>query len=160
MERFGQPAQTALPVGILGRYDVPARTTILPQDEVRRPRTAVQKPGQSQHDALMNQAQKWVSQTFFGTLLKQMRDSPFKSQVFSGGRGGQVFSEMQDQRLAEHMAHASGRKLAVSIAKHIERSRNNPATRKKAPDPRGFLDTDGPEEIPGTEMRSHVPSAR
>src|SRR4051812_39219632 len=33
----------------------------------------------SEHDRLVKQSQKLVSQTFFGTLMKQMRESPFKS---------------------------------------------------------------------------------
>ncbi len=70
---------------------------------------------------LFQTAQKWVAQTFFGTLLKQMHDSPFKSEMWSGGRGGQAFAPLMDQHLAERMASASGRSLARSIVKHIQR---------------------------------------
>jgi Rod binding domain-containing protein len=70
---------------------------------------------------LFQTAQKWVAQTFFGTLLKQMHDSPFKSEMWSGGRGGQAFAPLMDQHLAERMASASGRGLARSIVKHIQR---------------------------------------
>jgi Rod binding domain-containing protein len=72
---------------------------------------------------LFQTAQKWVSQTFFGTLLKQMHESPFKSDLWSGGRGGQAFSPLYDQHLAERMAKASGRPLANSIVKHIQRGK-------------------------------------
>ena len=74
----------------------------------------------SAHDKLVKQAQVWVSQTFFGTLLKQMRESPFKSELFSGGRGGQAFSELYDQRLAERMSRGAGTKLVNSIVRKIE----------------------------------------
>ena len=40
--------------------------------------------GANQKD-LFKTAQKWVGQTFFGTLLKQMHESPFKSELWSGG---------------------------------------------------------------------------
>jgi Rod binding domain-containing protein len=50
-----------------------------------------------------------------------MHDSPFKSKLFSGGRGGEAFGQLYDQHLAERMATGSGRKLADSIVKHIER---------------------------------------
>ena len=70
---------------------------------------------------LFQTAQKWIGQTFFGTLLKQMHESPFKSDLWSGGRGGQAFSPLMDQHLAERMARASGRSLAQSIVKHIQR---------------------------------------
>ena len=73
--------------------------------------------------ALVKQARVWVSQTFFGTLLKQMQDSPFRSEVFSGGRGGQAFSSLFSQHLTERMAGGkSAEKLVNSIVKRIERT--------------------------------------
>src|SRR5437899_993984 len=76
-----------------------------------------------QHAALTRQAEKWVSQTFFGTLLKQMHESPFKSQMFNGGHGGEAFQPLMDQHLADRMARrASGKKLVGSIVQHIERA--------------------------------------
>jgi Rod binding domain-containing protein len=69
---------------------------------------------------LEKQAQKWVSQTFFGTLLKQMHDSPFKSELFSGGRGGKAFEPLMDQHLADHMARGSGQKLVRSIVRQLQ----------------------------------------
>ena len=83
----------------------------------------------SQHDQLTDQTRTWVAQTFFGTLLKQMRESPFKSELFSGGRGGQAFSSMHDQQLAEHMARGAGSKLVNAIVRRIEA---NAAYRKQA----------------------------
>ena len=78
------------------------------------------RPGPSQHDKLLDQAQRWVSQTFFGTLMKQLRDSPFRSKLLDGGRGGEAFGSLYDQHLADHMSRGVGRKLAESIAKKIE----------------------------------------
>jgi len=72
------------------------------------------------HEELVKQTQKWVAQTFYGELLKQMRNSPFKDKVFSGGRGGEAFTEMFDQKLAEKMASGSGRKLVDAIVNRIE----------------------------------------
>jgi Rod binding domain-containing protein len=78
---------------------------------------------QAHRAALVKQARVWVSQTFFGTLLKQMHDSPFKSELFSGGRGGQAFSSLFDQHLTQRMAGGkSAEKLVNSIVKKIERS--------------------------------------
>jgi hypothetical protein len=80
-------------------------------------------PAQANRDALVKQARVWVSQTFFGTLLKQMHDSPFRSELFSGGRGGQVFSSLFNQHLTERMAGGtSAEKLVNSIVKRIERT--------------------------------------
>ena len=76
--------------------------------------------------ALTKQAQIWVSQTFFGTLLKQMRDSPFRSELFSGGRGGQAFSSLFDEHLTQRMAAGNAAKpLVDSIVNKIERSHPN-----------------------------------
>jgi hypothetical protein len=73
--------------------------------------------------ALVKQARVWVSQTFFGTLLKQMHESPFRSELFSGGRGGQAFSSLFNQHLTERMAGGrSAEKLVNSIVKRIERA--------------------------------------
>jgi len=74
----------------------------------------------SQHEKIAGQAQKWVAQTFFGTLLKQMRNSPFKSKLFEGGRGGEAFQSLYDQRLADHMARGAGHKLVNAITRKIE----------------------------------------
>ena len=78
------------------------------------------KPGLTDHDRIQKQTEKWVSQTFFGTLLKQMDDSPFKSDLFSGGRGGQAFSSLYHQQLADRIARGAGHKLVNSIVRRIE----------------------------------------
>jgi Rod binding domain-containing protein len=74
----------------------------------------------AQHQALVRQAQQWVGQTFFGELMKQMHQSPFKSDLFDGGRGGQAFSEMYDQKLIEHMSRGAGNKLVNAIVRKLE----------------------------------------
>jgi Rod binding domain-containing protein len=84
------------------------------------PAARLTKATPSQHDRLVGQAQKWVAQTFFGTLLKQMDESPFKSDLFSGGRGGQAFSTLYHQQLADRMARGAGQKLVNSIVRRIE----------------------------------------
>lgn len=66
------------------------------------------------------QAEIFVSQAFFGTLLRQMRESPFKSDLFEGGRGGQAFGSLYDQHLAERMASGAGKSLVNSIVRHLE----------------------------------------
>jgi hypothetical protein len=72
--------------------------------------------------AIERQVRVWVSQTFFGTLLKQMHNSPFKSELFSGGRGGQAFSSLLDQRLSERMAGGAAKPLVDGIVRHIQRT--------------------------------------
>jgi Rod binding domain-containing protein len=86
-------------------------------------------PAAKHHADLIQQSQKWVSQTFFGTMLKQMRNSPFKSEMFSGGRGGEAFSEMFDQKLADHMGKGSGKKLVNALVRHMEGAHGAKAAR-------------------------------
>ena len=74
----------------------------------------------SDHDQIVDQARKWVSQSFYGTLLKQARNSPFHSKLFEGGRGGEAYGALFDQNMAEHMARGTGRKLVDTIARRIE----------------------------------------
>ncbi len=75
---------------------------------------------QSRRQRLTVEARRWVSQTFFGTLLEQVRNSPFKSDLLSGGRGGEAFGSMLDQHLADRMARGAGEKLVRSIVRRLE----------------------------------------
>jgi Rod binding domain-containing protein len=72
------------------------------------------------HKQLVSQTQKWVGDAFYGTLLKQMRESPFKSDIFDGGHGGEMFTTLFDQQLADRMSGAAPDKLVQSIVKKIE----------------------------------------
>lgn len=137
-------------------------------DRAARPLTAA-VPGnagrfatgpKSEHDQLVDKTRSWVSLTFFGTLLKQMRDSPFKSELFSGGQGGQAFGGLYDQQLADHMARGAGSKLVNSIVRRIEA---NSAYRKQASvegTSRGDNLTDDRRNDKPQATRSHVPPTR
>ena len=96
---------------------LPANTHVAPHDLNS---AHVKGSTTSQHDRLVKQTQTWVAQTFFGTLMKQMRDSPFKSDLLDGGRGGQAFSELYDQHLSERMSRGAGSHLVNSIVHRIE----------------------------------------
>ena len=89
----------------------------------------------TQHDKIVKQSQKLVSQAFFGTLLKQMHDSPFKSEIFDGGRGGKAFSSLLDQHLADRMASGVGNKLVNAMVNRIEKNtgvKKEPKAAKKS----------------------------
>jgi hypothetical protein len=81
-------------------------------------------PGQRQkspadQDKVIATARKWVAQTFYGTLLRQMRNSPFKSDLFEGGRGGQAFAPLLDQHLVDSMSKGTANKLTSAIARKL-----------------------------------------
>jgi len=137
----------------------PGKAELKPLDLSRPPaQIAASSAGKSQHDQLTEKTQKWVSQTFFGTLLKQMGDSPFKSELFSGGQGGQSFGSLYDQHLAEHMTRGAGSKLVNGIVRRIEA---NAAYRKQAAQESGKSDnrTGGRNNGKSRTMRSHGATA-
>jgi Rod binding domain-containing protein len=115
--RHGAPVVTDLNAG------KPKLQTHVAPEDLKAP-VGKFKPAESQHEQLVKQTQKWVAQAFYGTMLKQMRDDPFRSDLFDGGRGGKAFGAMYDQELASRMARGAGSKLVNSIVKHIE-NRNN-----------------------------------
>ena len=113
------PAQPLKPLDLSGPHRASPRKL---EAHDLDPAARLAKPGaaNTQHDKLVKQTKNWVAQTFFGTLLKQMENSPFKSEMLSGGRGGEAFSSLYHQRLAEHMANGAGSKLVNSIVRRIE----------------------------------------
>ena len=92
--------------------------------------TAIPQPDQQKR--LTDQARKWVAQTFFGTMLKQMRNSPFKSELFEGGRGGQAFAPLLDQRLIDSMSKGTASKLTSAIARKLIGKANHVAPSLRA----------------------------
>jgi Rod binding domain-containing protein len=84
----------------------------------------------TEHDKLVRNTQKWVAQTFYGAMLKEMRKSPFRSEEFEGGRGGEAYEEMFDQRLADHMSQSAGSQLVNSIVSRIEAKRHQGSARQ------------------------------
>lgn len=74
------------------------------------------------HDKLVKSTRIWVAQTFYGQMLKQMHESPFKTESWvTGGRGGEAFQGQLDQKLAERMSSShAGDRLVKSIVKRIE----------------------------------------
>jgi Rod binding domain-containing protein len=77
----------------------------------------------SQHDKLIQQTRKWVAMSFFEPMLKEMRDSPFHSDLMDGGSAGKAFASMYDERLSERMASDASDTLVNSIVRKIEGSK-------------------------------------
>jgi hypothetical protein len=92
----------------------------------------VKVSAEEHHRQLVEQSEKWVAQTFYGQLLKQMHESPFKNEKFEGGRGGEAFGQMFDQKLADKMSKGSGSTLVASLVKRIERNEAGKAYRPQA----------------------------
>jgi Rod binding domain-containing protein len=113
------PAPAQLKPFDTGNTAHPTATELLPLGESQYQHISSRQP-KTENDKIHETARKWVAQTFYGAMLKQMRESPFKSEIFSGGRGGQAFSTMLDQHLADHMSRSAGSKLVNAIARKLE----------------------------------------
>jgi Rod binding domain-containing protein len=109
---------------------------------------ASSRPPKTEHEKIEETARKWVAQTFYGTMLKQMRESPFKSEIFSGGRGGQAFSSLLDQHLAEHMTRGTGNKLVHAIARKLEAAGNYQKQSRARPTAAGTTPNNTPNTTP------------
>jgi len=55
---------------------------------------------------------QFVGETFFGQMIKAMRQTVGKPAYFDGGRAEEVFRGQLDQALAEHMTKASADRFA------------------------------------------------
>lgn len=99
---------------------VPAAASTARQRGQARPLALAPGTGQPTLEAeLTKQVEIFVAGSFFGTMLKQMRDSPFRSELFGGGRAGSAYDAMYHQVLAERMGRGVGRGLVRSIVRRI-----------------------------------------
>lgn len=55
---------------------------------------------------------QFVGQTFYGTMLKAMRETVGKPAYLHGGRGEEVFQAQFDQTLSEHLSEATAEQFA------------------------------------------------
>lgn len=66
-----------------------------------------------------------VNQFFMGSMLKQMRESPFKIDMFGGGKGGDAYAGLFDQHIAENAGNGIARSLVKSMVKQYARTVSN-----------------------------------
>jgi hypothetical protein len=138
------------------RPGIPPAGPLMPMDERSDSVPHQRKGPQTEQEKVLATARKWVAQTFYGTLLKQMRNSPFKSELFEGGRGGQAFAPMLDQHLADHMSRGADNKLVHAIARKLMKGSNG-AGAQTSPAPVATPDDANPYQ----DVRIHVaPSLR
>jgi Rod binding domain-containing protein len=142
--------------GLDDRPGIPPAGPMMPLDERSDSVPHQRKGPQTQEDKVLATARKWVAQTFYGTLLKQMRNSPFKSEMFEGGRGGQAFAPMLDQHLADHMSRGSDNKLVHAIARKLMKGSNGAGAQTSV------APATTPDSVnPNQDVRIHVaPSLR
>src|SRR5947207_2558867 len=91
--------------------------------------------GATAQGPLADASRKLVAQSFFGTLLKQMREDPFKSSMLDGGRGGESFNALLDQHLSEKLGRGAGNKLINAFVRRYEKlmpNRKSKITNRKS----------------------------
>lgn len=62
---------------------------------------------------------EFVSFAFYQPMFEQMRNSPFKSDMFHGGMGEDMFRRQMDEIMSQRMAASSKNPIADAIYKHI-----------------------------------------
>ena len=101
-------------------------------DDAFNGRTADRQTGQgdqpmSEKDAeLQKTAEQLVNSLFMGTMLKGMRNSPFKDDLFSGGKAGNAYAGMFDQQLTQHAGGGLAQDLVRSMVKAYRKHQPNP----------------------------------
>jgi hypothetical protein len=74
--------------------------------------------------SLHDHAAKVVGQTFMGTLLKQMRSSPYADNRFSGGSAGSNYAALLDMHISEIAGQRLARNLSEAIARTLGKPKN------------------------------------
>jgi hypothetical protein len=74
---------------------------------------------------LEQSSQVLVNQFFMGSMLKQMRESPFKNEMFSGGKGGDAYAGLFDQHISENAGGRIAKSLVKSMVKQYQRTAAN-----------------------------------
>ena len=90
--------------------------------------TADAKPESPQDAKLRATAETLVNQMFMGSMLKQMRSSPFKDDTMSGGKAGDAYAGLFDQQLSAKAGGGMGKGLVDVMVKHLKGDRAAPPT--------------------------------
>jgi Rod binding domain-containing protein len=94
--------------------------------------TAIQKFEDQMREAIQSAEGKklreataqFVSTAFLMPMLKQVREDPFKSDLFHGGQGEEVFGAQLDQKMADNIATSANFPLVDHLFTHFARQLN------------------------------------
>ena len=110
---LGSAAQKAEEPSRRDRFTDVLRTSIETHNALR----------QTQEKDLRDAANQLVSMAFLKPLLAQARQSPFKSDMFSGGQGEAAFQQQLDTILADRMAQRVNYSIGEAVYKQFAGSR-------------------------------------
>jgi Rod binding domain-containing protein len=75
---------------------------------------------QHQHQELVQRANEFVNQTFYGTLLREFREAE-KTTLFDNGPGGKTFIRQLDMELVKRMSAGKPSPVAQALVKQLDR---------------------------------------
>jgi len=78
-----------------------------------------------ENEELRNAANQLVSVAFIKPLMAQMRQSPFKNDMFQGGQGETIFQEHLDTVLADRISSRSNFAIADAVYRKIAGQKHN-----------------------------------
>lgn len=82
----------------------------------------------AQEREVQQAAQQFVATAFVMPLLAQARQSPFKTELFHGGQGEEMFGQQLDQRIADQIVRRMDFPLIHAVQKHVFRHTQGPRT--------------------------------
>ncbi len=94
------------------------------EDLMRISTDRIDLAGKTQQQQVQHLTNQFVSVAFIQPMMEQMRDSPFKSELFSGGSAGDMFQQHLDTILADRISQRANLPIAKVM---YERITGNPA---------------------------------
>lgn len=73
--------------------------------------------------AIHKKSSELLGQVFFAPILAKMHESPFKTEISSGGRGGEAFAPMMDALMIKKVVPPTGhlvQRFAGNILHHLK----------------------------------------
>ena len=86
-------------------------------------RTPTPPTGKEKPDELRKAFDQFVGESFYGMMMKTMREGAGKSEYFHGGRAEEVFQGQLDQMLAEKMSAANASSFSDPMFELFQLSR-------------------------------------
>lgn len=84
-----------------------------------RPQVDTDKLDPKTQAKLKEVTSQFLSAALYLPLMKQMRENPFKTELFHGGMGEDMFNKQMDQQMADRLASSSSGQLGESIYKRF-----------------------------------------
>lgn len=75
-----------------------------------------------ENEELRNAANQLVAVAFIKPLMAQMRETPFKNEMFHGGQGETIFQEHLDTVIADRISSRSQFSIADAVYRKMSRS--------------------------------------